>query len=268
MSDAQAWFRAADPNRRVGHSVEFWDEVGSTNDRARAALTERGGEGRAVVADRQSAGRGRLGRSWLSPAGANLLVSVAIRPDRLAPIDGWQLGAAAALAVRDAAGPWADLAIRWPNDLVTAEGLKVAGVLLETAALGERLTEAVIGVGINLNWRRADMPREIAAAATSLAEIHGTPVDRVELLRRLLAALDHEVAAVEAGASPLERMRVASWLTGRTVEVETPAGVLTGTAVGLGTDGGLEVEGPARRTTITTGEVIRVRELATGQSGL
>ncbi len=100
MNDA-SWSAAADPSRRIGRTVEFHAEIGSTNDRAREALAAGGGDGLAVVADLQTAGRGRRGRTWSSPAGVNLMVSVGVRP-RIEGSDAGLLGIAAALAVRDA----------------------------------------------------------------------------------------------------------------------------------------------------------------------
>jgi BirA family biotin operon repressor/biotin-[acetyl-CoA-carboxylase] ligase len=248
----------------VGHTVEHHAEIGSTNDRARAALAEPGGNGLAVVADRQMAGRGRMGRSWLSPSGTNLLLSVGLRLDL--PIErAWWLAAAAALAVRAAAASVASaaqLAVRWPNDMVTSDGLKVAGLLTETQVEGERVVGAVIGIGINVNWRRSAMPPDIAPGATSFADLAGAPVDRLELLTSLLAALDGEIRQVEGGASPLERFQAASWLTGRAIEVETPAGRLIGVAGEIADNGGLILDGPSLRTTVSVGEVIRVHPQA------
>lgn len=251
------WAAAARAGRRVGHAVEHHAEIGSTNDRARAALADQTGDGLAVVADRQLAGRGRMGRSWLSPPGANLLVSVGLRLDL--PVErAWWLAAAGALAAREAAGSASRLSIRWPNDMVTPDGLKIAGLLTETQIEGERVVSAVIGIGINVNWRRSAMPPDIASGATSLAELEGAPVDRVQLLAALLAALDDEIRLVEAGDSPLERFQAASWLTGRTIEVETPAGRLAGVAGEITDNGGLVLDGPSLRMTVSVGEVIRV----------
>jgi BirA family biotin operon repressor/biotin-[acetyl-CoA-carboxylase] ligase len=245
--------------------VEFHPEISSTNDRARAALLERGGDGLAVVADRQLAGRGRMGRTWLSPPGVNLLVSVGLRLEIPAE-RAWWLAAAAALAVRSAAqdvvGSEAGLAVRWPNDLVTADGLKVGGLLIETEIEGARVAWAAIGMGLNVNWPRADMPADISAGATSLADLAGRPIDRVALLGGLLAALDAEVVRVESGTSPQVRFQSASWLTGREIEVETPAGRLAGVAGAIADNGGLVLDGPTIQTTITVGEVIRVRATA------
>ncbi len=258
---AHDWAAATRPGRRVGHAVEFHPEIGSTNDRARQALSAPGGDGLAVVADRQLAGRGRMGRTWLSPAGVNLLVSVGLRLD-LPAERAWWLAAAAALAVRDAARHAIDadhaLAIRWPNDLVTLDGRKVAGLLVETQIAGDRVIGAVVGVGLNVNWRRDAMPSDIASGATSLADLAGAPIDRVRLLGAFLDALEVEVALAESGVSPRERFQEASWLTGREVEVETPAGRLTGVAGPIADNGGLVLDGPVVQTTVNVGEVIRV----------
>jgi BirA family biotin operon repressor/biotin-[acetyl-CoA-carboxylase] ligase len=263
MHPASDWSRAADPARRIGHGVEHHATIGSTNDRAREALAETGREGLAVVADHQHAGRGRRGRAWVSPSSKNLMVSVALRP-RVDPVRSGLLGLVAALAVRDACAalvPGAALGIRWPNDVVAADGLKVAGLLLETTLAEERLADAVIGAGINVNWRRAEMPPEIAERATSLAELAGRPVDRVELLGELLTRLDAEVAGLEAGASPLDRFREASVLDGRSVRVEVGDTALEGVAAGVADDGALLLDTDAGRVALSVGEVVAVRDV-------
>ncbi|HEX2221002.1 MAG TPA: biotin--[acetyl-CoA-carboxylase] ligase [Candidatus Limnocylindria bacterium] len=257
MSDSSVWQRAADPRRRIGRAVEFHAAIGSTNDRARALLAALPAEGTVVVADVQSLGRGRLGRVWHSPPGRNLLVSVPVRP-ALAGSRAWQLSAAAALAVREAAAPHAALAVRWPNDLVAADGLKVAGLLVETTLLGDTIADAVVGIGINVNWRRAEMPAELAARATSLADLAGEALDRVALLGRLLAALDRELAGLERGASPLARYRGASWLDGRRVAVRAGARLVEGRAAGIAADGALLVETERGSESVSYGEVIAV----------
>lgn len=242
--------------------MEHHATLGSTNDRARDALAETGREGLAVVADHQQAGRGRRGRAWVSPPGVNLMASVALRP-RVDPARSGLLGLAAALAVRDACAalvPGAALGIRWPNDVVAADGLKVAGLLLETTLAGERLADAVIGVGINVNWPRAQMPPEIAGRATSLLELGGAPVDRVALLGELLGRLDGEVERLEAGGSPLDRFREASVLDGRSVRVEVGETALEGVAAGVADDGALLLDTEAGRVALSVGEVVAVRD--------
>lgn len=263
MSAIEDWTRAADPARRVGRVVEFHAEIGSTNDRARAALREPAGDGLVVVADLQSSGRGRRGRTWISPPGANLLVSVALRPV-LGPRMAGLLGVAAALAVRDACAqfaPDAGLAIRWPNDVVDRSGRKVAGLLVETALEGERLVEVVVGIGINVNWRASEMPAEIGGSATSLQALTGATVDRVELLRRLLDLLAAEVEALERDDPPLARLRASSWLDGRQIEVDTGTETVSGRAAGIADDGSLLLDGEPGRIALSVGEVARVHEL-------
>lgn len=264
MTEPADWSRAADPARRIGHAVEFHAEIASTNDRAHAVLGEAGGEGLAVVADLQTAGRGRRGRTWISPAGANLLFSIALRP-AIAPRLAGLLGVSAALAVRDACAslaPDAGLAIRWPNDLVDRHGRKVAGLLVETALESGELAEAVIGVGINVNWEPAEMPAEIGAGATSLRVLVGAPLDRVDLLRRVLASLDAQVSALERGEAPLAGLRAHSWLDGRQVEIDTGDGSVTGVAAGIGDDGSLLLDAGVGRLALSVGEVARVHEPA------
>ena len=264
MTSAADWSLAADPSRRIGHAVEFHAEIGSTNDRARAALRESGRDGLAVVADLQTEGRGRRGRTWLSPPGANLLVSVGLRPE-LEPRLAGLLGIAAALAVREAClavAPGAGLGIRWPNDVVDRDGRKVAGLLVETVLEGGALVEAVIGMGINANWLPAEMPPELAGAATSLAALSGSEVDRVALLGRLLDALDAEVSGLERGETPLARLRSCAWLDGRRVEVDTGDGVVAGRVAGVADDGSLLLDADAGRLALSIGEVVRVHDLS------
>jgi BirA family biotin operon repressor/biotin-[acetyl-CoA-carboxylase] ligase len=256
------WASVADPARRVGRRVEFHAQIGSTNDRARAELANGDGDGLAVVADLQLAGRGRRGRTWESPAGANLMVSIAVRP-RLAAARAGLLGIAAALAVRDASAsmlPDDALRVKWPNDVVSADGRKVAGMLVETAIRGEELAEAVIGMGINVNWPAVDMPAELRGRAVSLCDLAGVPLDRVELLRRLLDRLAVELEALERGASPLDRLAAVSALDGRLVVVDTGEAQVEGVAAGLSADGRLALETATGRRTVAVGEVVAVRE--------
>jgi BirA family transcriptional regulator, biotin operon repressor / biotin---[acetyl-CoA-carboxylase] ligase len=251
------WSAAARPGARVGQLVESHDRIGSTSDRARELL-EAGAEGVAVVAEEQTSGRGRRGRTWSSPAGANLLVSVGLRP-RLAADAAWALGPAAALAACSACEPADGVALKWPNDIVDREGRKLGGILVETAIEADRVRHAVLGFGINANWQRAEMPSELRSTATSLRELVGRPIDRVDLLRRLLEALDAELVAAESGRSPLGRYAEACMTIGARVRVETPNGPLDGTAVGLEARGQLVLETMAGVVVVASGEVVRVR---------
>jgi BirA family transcriptional regulator, biotin operon repressor / biotin---[acetyl-CoA-carboxylase] ligase len=261
VNDA-SWSAAADPSRRIGRIVEFHAEIGSTNDRAREALGSGVDEGLAVVADLQTAGRGRRGRTWSSPAGVNLMVSVGVRP-RIEGSDAGLLGIAAALAVRDACAaqvPAADLRVRWPNDVVAADGRKLAGLLVETVLEDGRLAEAVIGIGINVNWLVADMPQEVRDGATSLLELGGHPVDRVTLLSAVLAALDAALAALERRETPVARLAGVSALDGRHVTVDLGTDRLVGMAAGVSEQGLLLLDTNAGRVALAVGEVVAVRD--------
>lgn len=255
------WSAAVRARARIGHTLEVHETIGSTNDRARELLFEAGGDGGVVLAEVQTAGRGRRGRAWISPAGVNLTLSVALRP-ALAAAEGWQLGLATALATLDAcrtATPAPALGLKWPNDIVAGNERKVAGLLIETVMSGERLIGAVLGIGINVNWRPSDMPAEIGRRATSLSSLAGADVDRAALLDRLLDALDDELVAVEAGRSPLARYRAACVTIGREVTVESAAGTLEGTAIGLDPHGALLLQTASGRVALSTGEVETVR---------
>lgn len=255
---------AADPGRRIGHAVEFHPEIGSTNDRARQALAEPDGEGLAVVAELQTAGRGRRGRTWSSPAGVNLMVSVGVRP-RIEAAHAGLLGIVAALAVRDASAglvPDAELRVRWPNDVVAADGRKLAGLLVETALEEGRLSEAIIGCGINVNWPQAEMPDGVRERATSLMELAGGAIDRVALLSAVLDALDAGVKALERGESPVARLAAVSALDGRQVTVDLGSDRLEGTAAGISDQGLLLLDTEAGRVALAVGEVVAVRDAA------
>jgi len=256
MSDALRPVELGAPHRTVGRRVEYHERIGSTNDRARELLRA-GEDGTVVVADLQTAGRGRRGRAWESPSGVNLMLSAGLRL-ALAADAAWQLGASTALAVRAACAPHAELQVKWPNDLVTRDGAKVAGLLLETALADDRLVQAIVGIGINVNWRRAEMPPQIAARATSLCDLAGVEVDRGALLGRLLDELDAELLALVGGESPLARLRAASWLDGRPVRVTAEDDEVAGVVAGIGDDGALVVETDGGRRSVSYGEVVAV----------
>jgi BirA family biotin operon repressor/biotin-[acetyl-CoA-carboxylase] ligase len=143
--------------------------------------------------------------------------------------------------------------------VVDADGRKVAGILIETAVDGDHLSSVVIGIGINVNWRRATMPEELRPRATSLADLAGEPIDRVALLDRILDDLDARTTAL--GKDELvAAYREASWLTGRRVAVAMGDRTLSGVARGIGDDGTLTVEVGGELVSVAYGEVERVTE--------
>ncbi|MGZ8481657.1 MAG: biotin--[acetyl-CoA-carboxylase] ligase [Candidatus Limnocylindria bacterium] len=254
-----SWQDAALAGRRIGHLIEAHASIGSTNDRARELLAVPGADGVVVVAEEQTAGRGRRGRAWLSPSGRSLAVSAAVRPS-LAARDAWQLGPSTALATAAACDAIGPVGLKWPNDVVTDRGRKVGGILIETLVDGEALSGAVIGVGLNVNWRSAEMPDEIRDAATSLADLAGHEVDPVALLSRLLDALSDEITRAERGESPLERYRRRCTTLGQTVDVAVGNATIRGRAVDLDPLGALIVEAVDGRHVLSSGEMLHVRE--------
>ncbi len=236
--------------------VHVYDEVTSTNDVA-ARLAEAGApEGTAVVADRQTAGRGRRGRRWFSPAGAGLYLSAVFRPPDL----DW-LTLLAAVAAAEALEAAADLGaeIKWPNDLVLRDPTgwrKLAGILAESSSTASEPPFVVLGIGVNV--RRAAYPPELASTAVSIEEATGRPVDRGAVLVELLAALARWRALVRReGPGPL----LARWRDraptsqGASVEIETPSGRCRGMTAGLDADGALLVRIGSRIERIVSGEL-------------
>jgi BirA family transcriptional regulator, biotin operon repressor / biotin---[acetyl-CoA-carboxylase] ligase len=215
--------------------LERFDVVASTNDVVAEWL--RGGtpEVCVAIADEQSAGRGRSGRTWRAPHGAALLCSIGFRPAWLAPDRLWQLGATVSLAMADAAegaieAPRGAIRLKWPNDLVAVEprdgGVrKLAGVLGETDGLGADDPTAVIGIGLNAGWRRADFPAELADSMTSLAELAGDhPIDREAVVDAFLERLGPLVEALRGGAFPADTWRDRQLTNGLLVRLEWPDG--------------------------------------------
>jgi BirA family biotin operon repressor/biotin-[acetyl-CoA-carboxylase] ligase len=213
---------------------ERFDVVGSTNDVVSGWLREGTPEVCVAVADVQSTGRGRNGRSWAAPPGAGVLVSVGFRPTWLDIGHTWRLGAIAALAMAEAAEIAAALRggkirLKWPNDLVvidraTGSVRKLAGMLGETDGLGTADAKATIGVGINVDWTRDKFPADLADSMTSLTDLAGRPVDREVVLYVFLERLERAIAALREGTFPAEEWSGRQLTNGTIVMLEGPDG--------------------------------------------
>jgi BirA family biotin operon repressor/biotin-[acetyl-CoA-carboxylase] ligase len=244
----------------IGHRVHWLDSTPSTNDVA-ARLAESGAsEGTIVVADMQTAGRGRHGRVWFSPRGAGLYVSVIVRPEATtatgenpASLLTLASGVAIADAVRAVTGLPAE--IKWPNDVLIG-GRKLAGILAEGAVQGGALQFVVIGFGVNL--QPAAYPPELASRATSIEAETSRPADRALVLAEILAALGERYADLRAGrfdAILSAWRRLAVTLPGAHVEWDSPAGVVRGRAHDIDRDGALLVKVDGRIERVVAGEV-------------
>ena len=253
---AEERLRSALAGGPPGWRVEVVPVASSTNDLVRRRAEAGEAEGLVVVAERQTAGRGRLGRRWETPPGAGLTFSVLLRP-RTAP-DRWPwLGLLTGYAVRRALADQADrVALKWPNDVLVGDR-KVAGILLE------RLTAqaaAVVGVGINVSTTEAELP---VPTATSLALATGRTPDRTDLLAAVLSRLAEEYAAWQrpGGERALRAAYLAACGTvGRTVRVDLPTGPpLTGRATGVDEQGRLLVATDSGEHAVGAGDVVHVR---------
>ena len=183
----------------IGNVIRVLPQTTSTNDEASRAALEDHPEGLVIFAESQSAGRGRMGRRWSSPAGRGLWFSVLLRPS-LAPSECTQLTAASANALVRAIQSTTGITpeIKWPNDLLI-KGKKIAGILTEMSAELEHVRSVVLGIGIDVNQTASEFPADIRNIATSLKLATGKSVSRADLAEAVLHELDREYARILAG---------------------------------------------------------------------
>lgn len=258
--------------------VRWVAETGSTNADVMEMARHGEAEGVVLVADHQTAGRGRSGRSWTAPPGASLLCTVLLRPPAgVAPLVTFALAVAAAEAVEDLTGLRPGL--KWPNDLVVEddEGTrKLAGILAEAEwppsahhsggyrapAPHERATVAA-GIGLNIDWPD-DVPGDLADVAVALNHLCGRSLDRRRVLDAVLDRLDVRYGELVGGRADtvLDEWRRRSTTLGRRVRVDLGRDDVEGTAVEVTGDGHLVVEADdGRRRTLAVGDVVHLRSL-------
>lgn len=227
--------------RLVGREIVACEQIDSTNLRAWQLGEAGAGAGTVVVADAQSAGKGRLGRSWASPPGVNLYLSLLLRP-LLEPRDAPQLTFLSSVAVAAAIERCCGLTpnVKWPND-VLLRGRKVAGLLNEMSAETESIHFVVLGIGVNLNMSADQFPPDLRYPATSLAIELGRPVARAGFCRILLEELDRFYSLYECrGFAAIREAWLGYFhLHGRRVTVENLQRCQEGTVAGLDRDGAL-----------------------------
>lgn len=201
--------RAALRTGRIGRQIVHVDSTVSTNDEAWARAGEADADGLVVLAEYQSAGRGRFGRPWLAPRGASLLMSVLLI-DRDRRLDGGRLGLMAGVAVHEvvASHTITRPTIKWPNDVLVA-GRKIAGAIVEARRLADSSTAMVLGIGLNCLQHAAHFPPELRTVATSIELQSERSVDRTDIAIELMRGLDQWLASPDDGMD--ERLRSA-WL--------------------------------------------------------
>jgi BirA family biotin operon repressor/biotin-[acetyl-CoA-carboxylase] ligase len=234
----------------------------STN-RVAMEMAENGARhGTVVFADAQTAGRGRMGRRWESPAGKNLYVSLLLRPS-VPTVDAPSLALVAGVALADAVeAVGVSAALKWPNDLYCG-GRKTAGILSEMASDADGVRYVVIGVGINVNVVEDDFPPDLRGTATSLRIRAGRTFRRVDVLARLLDAVGTRYAEFIRGgfASLHDGWDRRDFLRGRRVLLRRQGGEGWGTAEGLDTFGALRFlpDGGPGIELVHSGEIIDFR---------
>ncbi len=264
---------AEPPDDRPVFHIEHLGETDSTNRELVRRAQEGAEPGLVLVADHQTAGRGRSARSWVDSPGSSLLMSVLLRPrvrtDRL-----HLFGTALALAARSAAetlcgtsGTSAVIGVKWPNDLVVVDPAdgpwrKLAGVLAESGLEDGRPSWVVLGLGLNL-----DTPRlpdgEAGLEPAGLNELSGGVQDRDDVLAAVLAEFESRLGLIRAGAGGwiLREARRESVVLGRTVTVVEADGTLVGTAVDIDAAGRLVLRSGGVNTPLVTGDVSRLRPI-------
>ena len=231
--------------RWLARELRWFAEIDSTNREALALAAAGAAHGSAVIAEAQSAGRGRLGRSFFSPPRTNLYVSFVLRPaGSAATLGTLPLAAGVALAETVAAelGDAARVELKWPND-VLADGKKVSGILLERAGMNADAA-VILGIGVNLNVDPATFPDDFRARASSLSAQAGRPIERARFAAALFERLEDALDAHAAGGFAALRARFDAHfrMTGRRVKVSDAAErVREGVVLGVGADGSLRL---------------------------
>jgi BirA family biotin operon repressor/biotin-[acetyl-CoA-carboxylase] ligase len=241
--------------------LQYFAEVDSTNDIALARASKGAPHGTAVIAESQRAGRGRLGRSWHSPADAGLYLSAVLRADSwhgTLSLVTMAAGIAVVRGLRSATG--LDAELKWPNDIVVGRPWrKLAGILSETASTSARVEAVVVGIGVNL--RASAFPPELADRATAVEVELGRGVDRVACTVEILAALAEVSARLISGDSAWVaeewRRHGAAGLGGSPVRWHEGDGTRRGLAVDIDESGALIVDtGSGTPERVISGEVI------------
>jgi len=247
--------------QRLGRTIHYLTEVDSTNRYAHDLARQAAEEGEVVLAEGQTQGRGRMGRSWISPSYLNLYLSVILKP-RLPSTQVPQITLAAGVAVAETLESFLGLPpkIKWPNDILM-EGKKVAGILAESWCEADQVRFVILGIGVNLNYPQEKMPEAIKEIATSTLILTGKPVDRTAFAVRLIQDLDRCYGdLVEKGFSSVaQRWEGFFGFRGKKVRATVADQSIVGKAVGIDSTGALILErDEGEREIVVSGEIIPI----------
>ena len=243
----------------IGKKMEYHPSVESTNRVAKALAYHGAEEGTIVVAEEQTGGKGRLDRTFFSPRGKGIWFSIILRP-KFSPHDAPKFTLIAAVAVAEAMKRFNLKAeIKWPNDILH-DGRKLVGILTEMTGELAKISYMVIGVGINVNISRDEFPEELRDIASSLSEISGETLSRVEFFRAVLEEFDKLYVEINAlgFAEVLARWKTYNITLGKNVQVISAGDggeIFTGKAVDLNSEGALIVDTLEGRRTVYAGDV-------------
>jgi BirA family biotin operon repressor/biotin-[acetyl-CoA-carboxylase] ligase len=245
--------------RAFGNKIYTFESVDSTNNCAKAVAAIGAEEGTIIITEHQTAGRGRLGRTWQAEPNQNLMFSLVLKPN-VPPETLNLLPLYVAVAISDAIERTTGLKLecKWPNDLLH-KGKKIAGILIEGSVKQNAVEYVVIGVGINVNQTAFD--GELLARASSLRNECNREIDRTELFRQVIKSL--ETGYLDVAKTGFQSV-VPQWLSrtsmlNRTVSVSQQGTIISGVMKGLSPDGGLVLQNNGTETTVFAGDVTVVQ---------
>jgi BirA family transcriptional regulator, biotin operon repressor / biotin---[acetyl-CoA-carboxylase] ligase len=228
----------------IGQSIHYEDVVDSTQKIAYRLAYEQALDGTVVVAEEQTAGRGRMERKWHSPRYTGIWMSIILRP-KIPLAKAPQLTLIAAVAVVQAIEELTELSpqIKWPNDILV-QGKKLTGILTELQAEADQINSVIIGMGINVNQKREDFPADLQELATSLSIEQGQPISRSAMIRSVLTHLEKlYLLYLEKGFYPIKLLWEGYAISiGKTIRARTLTNVVEGIALGITDDGVLKLK--------------------------
>ncbi len=228
---------------RLGRTIHYYEQLDSTQTTAHEWVAKGAEEGTLIVAEAQTKGRGRMGRSWHSPAGTGIWMSMILKPEITLPFAS-QLTLLTAVALCRAIRKQEQIqiGIKWPNDLLF-QGKKVSGILLESSSEDERIRYVVAGIGISANFTEHEFPGELKEKATSLRQITGHRIDRERLIAVFLQEFEQLYSLYqEKGFAPIRSLWEALSITlQQEIKVQTGSALITGTAEAIDEMGALVV---------------------------